>query len=143
MQKELVAEAQQPKTQAEVIIVFEPVAQNTVIRPMAQAVCMTHGGKDTSYTDTADHKEKTITLSDLYFLTLTTMVKGHNQLLDGHQVALAARKTPIRIRVDVNDVQIFVSRNTTLTQAMADFQQKISHQAPCSLNRETSSRQYE
>ena len=141
MKKEIADKTRQ--TQAGVTIVFEPVAQNTVIRPMAQAVCMARGGESIPYIDTADHKEKIITLSDLHFLTLTTKIKGHNQLLDGHQVALAAKKTPIQIRVDINDIQIFVSRNTTLTQAMADFYQKINPRHDCFLNRETPSRQHE
>ena len=130
-------------TQHPVAVVFRPVAQNTVIRPMAQAVCMAHGGEKIPYKDTTDHKEKEVNISDLHFLTLTTKINGHEQLLDGYRVALAAKQTPIQIRVDVNDVQVFVSRDTTLAGAMADFYQKVNPGYNYALNREAESRQHE
>jgi len=108
--------------------IFEPAAQNTVIRPMAQAVCITHGGETTSYIGTADHKEKVITLSDLRHLMLHTTIKGQKLTLDGYEVASMARHTPLRVRVDVNDVQILVSKETSVTQAMSNFHRKITTQ---------------
>ena len=41
-------------------VIFDPVAQNTIVRPMAQAVCLAQGGKPVEYVDTSDQKKKVI-----------------------------------------------------------------------------------
>ena len=132
-----------PVTKPKVTFVFDPVAQNTVIRPMAQAVCIAHGGETIPYTDTSDHEKKQITLSDLYYLTLTAKIGGRRQTLDGTHAAMMAKQMPVLVRVDVNDVQVFVSKETTLAQAMQDFHKKINSQYDYLLNREAPSRQRE
>ena len=38
-------------------LIFDPVAQNTIIRPLAEAVCITHVGRMTTYIDIADRKK--------------------------------------------------------------------------------------
>ena len=117
------------KVQKEITVFFNPPAQNTVIRPMAEAVCIVHGGESVQYIDTANHKEKSISLSDLQGLKLQSGIDEEHQSFDGYQMALKAKQTPVRICVNVNDVQVFVSRKTTVKQAMADFYRKIaSHQ---------------
>ena len=131
------------KTQSVITFIFTPVAQNTIIRPMAEAVCVAHGGETIRYVDTSDHKEKNITSSDLYFLTLETKINGRKQILDGRQVASMAKYRPIRIRVDVNDVQVFVSQDTTVTQAMNNFYRKITPKHDHILSRNSPSRQHE
>ena len=35
-------------------VIFEPVAQNTIVRPMAQAISLARGGEMVEYIDTAD-----------------------------------------------------------------------------------------
>ena len=40
--------------------IFRPVAQNTIIRPMAQAVCLMHGGKETKYVDEDVEKRESL-----------------------------------------------------------------------------------
>jgi len=135
--------AKKQENQPVTTFVFEPVAQNTVIRPMAQAVCIARGGETVPYTDTATHKEKSVALSDLYFLTLSTKADDRMLTWDGYQVALIAQHTPVQICVDVNDVQVFITRDTTVEQAMADFHQKITPRHDYFLNREPSSRQHE
>ena len=105
---------------------FDPVAQNTVIRPLAQAVCMAHGGEDVSYVDTADHKTKTITVHDLYYLTLQLPKNGKKINVDGNLVAFRAQHEDIAIRVNVNDVFVMVSRGTTVNGAMTEFKRKIA-----------------
>ena len=106
--------------------IFDPVAQNTVIRPLAQAVCMVRGGDDVQYVDTADHKTKTITAHDLYYLTLQLPKNGKKINVDGNLVAFRAQHEDISIRVNVNDVFVIVSRGTTVDGAMAEFKNKIT-----------------
>ena len=125
MQK-LAKQALKDNTDAGITVIFEPVAQNTVIRPMAEAVCIVQGGQPVRYIDTADHQEKDITISDLHGLILQSNAEACKKRLDGYEMALTAKKIPIRIRVDVNDVHIFVCRKTTVKQAMADFYKKIT-----------------
>ena len=107
----------------EMTVIFRPVAQNTVIRPMAEAVCIAHGGETVTYTDTSDHKEKKVSLSDLRRLMLQS---NDEQILDAYQVALKARQTPVLVRVEANDVHVLVSKQTSLAQAMTIFKQKIT-----------------
>ena len=128
----------QSETAPKLTVIFEPPAQNTVIRPMAEAVCIAQAGQTIPYTDTADHKEKSISLSDLHGVTLRANIKGQQQRLDGYEVALRAKEMPVRIRVDVNDVQVFISEKTTVTQAMNAFYRKIvSHRTPVSCKKST------
>ena len=104
--------------------IFTPVAQNTIIRPLAEAVCMARGGVPVEYTDTADHKEKKITPESLYFLTLQTSVNGRKTNIDGRTVAFQASYKPVQIQVNVNDVFVMISPKTTVAGAMAQYQKK-------------------
>ena len=108
--------------------IFRPVAQNTIIRPMAQAVCLMHGGKETKYVDPTDGKEKVITSFDVSYLRLETMVKGRKFLMDGNQVAFHAEHYPQKasIRTEINDVDVYIYPNTTVASAMEQFRRKIS-----------------
>ena len=113
------------KNKEQLTVIFRPVAQNTVVRPMAEAVCIAHGGETVPYTDTCDHKEKKVSLSDLHHLTIQSN-DDDEQRLDAYQVALKARQTPVLVRVEANDVKVLVSKQTTLAQAMAIFKQEIA-----------------
>ena len=104
--------------------IFTPVAQNTIIRPMAEAVCMVRGGETVTYVDTADHKEKKITSENLYFLTLQTSVNGKKVDIDGRTVAFQASHKPAQIQVNVNDVTVMISPKTTVAEAMAQYKRK-------------------
>ena len=106
--------------------IFTPVAQNTIIRPLAQAVCLARGGEDVSYVDTADHKTKVITSYDLSCLPLHILKKGKKVNVEGQMVAFRARYEDISIRVNINDVFVTVTRNTTVDDSMAEFQRKIA-----------------
>lgn len=111
--------------------VFTPVAQNTIIRPLAQAVCMVRGGETVEYTDTADHQKKTIDSADLYFLNLETKINGRKVDIDGTTVSFQARYKPARIRVNVNDVVVIVSRKTTVQSAMDQYKRKMQANLSC------------
>ena len=104
---------------------FEPVAQNTIIRPLAQAVCLARGGEDVSYVDTADHKTKVITDYDLSSLPLYMRKKGKMVKVEGQLVAFRARHEDISIHVLINDVFVIVTRQTTVNSAMAEFYRKM------------------
>ena len=105
---------------------FDPPAQNTIIRPVAEAVCILHGGETTSYVDTSDHKEKRITLNDLHFLSLQTQVNGQEKTIDGYKAALLARHNPLEIQVNINDIPVLISPKTTVTQAMNQYYRKYA-----------------
>ena len=49
------------RKEKEMNFIFRPVAQNTIIRPLAEAVCMMHGGEETPYVDPTDKKELLLT----------------------------------------------------------------------------------
>jgi len=105
--------------------IFTPVAQNTIVRPVAQAICIARGGEDVEYVDTADHKTKTITANDLYFLTLQLHRKDKKIAVDGGLVAFRAQHENISIRININDVFVTVSRISTVDGTMAQFRRKM------------------
>ena len=109
-------------------VIFEPVAQNTIIRPIAQAVCLAHGGQLVDYTDTSDHKRKSIDVRDLYFLRLQTTINKRKVDIDAAQIALKAEHEPILVQVNINDVQVLISQTTTVEQAMIQFYKKLKQQ---------------
>jgi len=106
-------------------VIFEPAAQNTIIRPMAQAVCIAQGGKDVDYIDTADHKKKTVGLENLSFLTVQARINKRDFNLNAYDVAMKAKHEPVLVQVNVNDVKVLVSPTTTVEQAMAQFHKKL------------------
>ena len=110
--------------------IFKPVAQNTIIRPLAQAVCLIHGGETTKYTDPEDHKEKVITSFDVSYLHFETIIKGRKVLMGGNQVAFHAKHYPQKasIKAKINDVDVYIYPTTTVSAAMEQFHQKISKQ---------------
>ncbi len=109
-------------------VIFKPVAQNTIIRPMAQAVSLVHGGEPVTYIDTADKKEKTITHNDLTWLDLTINVKDLEIPVEANLVAFRAKHGPVQVHVLVNDIIVKVISKTTVQQAMAQFRRKLSTQ---------------
>ena len=110
--------------------IFRPVAQNTIIRPMAQAVCLMHGGEETKYVDPTDGKEKVVTSFDGSYLHLESTVKGRKVLMDGNQVAFHAKHYPQKtsIKAEINDVDIYIYPTTTVEAAMEQFRRKINQQ---------------
>lgn len=106
-------------------VIFDPCAQNTIIRPMAQAICIARG-KPVEYEDPHSHEKKVITLNQLRFLDLTSVkVDNHNVNCDAYQVALIAQHgEPVQVQVNVNDVKVMIDAKTTPDQAMAQFHQK-------------------
>ena len=110
--------------------IFSPVAQNTIIRPLAEAVCMVQGGQPVKYIDTADHKEKQITLQDLSFLSVDVRVNRRAMSMNGDQVAFQARHKPIQIQVDINDIPVIISNKTTVEAAMAQYRRKFELKNP-------------
>ena len=108
---------------------FIPPAQNTIIRPLAQAVCIVQGGNPVKYIDTADHKEKEINLNNLYFVDVKTTINGRKTTLDGRTLAFQVRHgKSLQLHVDINDVDIVISKETSVEKAMAQFQKKLAVQ---------------
>lgn len=107
-------------------VIFTPCAQNTIVRPMAQAICLAKGGEPVEYVDTADHKTKTVTLDQLPFLDLKTKVKGKDVNVEADLVALRAHHEPILVQINVNDVEVMIDANTTVDQAMDQFRKKLN-----------------
>ncbi len=115
------------RKEKEMNYIFRPVAQNTIIRPLAQAVCMMHGGEDTPYIDPTDKKEKCITYNNLHMIFgLEITVNGHKRSIDGNLVAFQARHCPeARMQVEINDVFVYVTPTTTVQEALAQFHRKL------------------
>lgn len=114
------------RKEKEMIYTFKPVAQNTTIRPLAEAVCMMHGGEDTSYIDPTDKKEKCITYDRLHsIIGLEVVVNGQNRRIDGNLIAFQTRHNPdAKMHVEINDVVVNVTPTTTVQKAMAQFKRK-------------------
>lgn len=107
--------------------IFEPVAQNTVIYPFAQAISMTRGGRAVKYVDPVVQKEKVVGFDNLFFATLKTKIGGKMESVEAQEVALWARdRGPIQIQVNINDVAVMVSDKTTLEQAMNEFKRQLN-----------------
>ncbi len=107
-------------------VIFTPCAQNTIIRPMAQAICLANGGKPVEYVDTADHKRKTATLDQLHFFDLQTKKDGKVVDVTVDFVVTRAHLEPVQVQVNVNDVEVMIDAKTTPDQAMAQFHQKYN-----------------
>ena len=107
--------------------IFKPVAQNTIIRPLAEAICMMHGGQDTPYTDPTDKKEKCITYGNLHtIIGLETIVNGQKRRIEGNTIAFQARHYPeARMKVEINDVIVNVTPTTTVQEAFSQFRRKL------------------
>ena len=108
--------------------IFRPVAQNTIIRPLAEAVCMMHGGDDTPYVDPTDKKEKCITYDKLgTIIGLETIVNGKNRPVNGDLVAFHAKHCPEKttMKVEINDVFVNVTTATTVEGALSQFYRKL------------------
>ena len=124
-------------------VIFEPVAQNTVIRPMAEAICIVRGGDTIDYVDTATHEKKSIIFNDLSYLDVRKQDGDKWVNASAYQVALEARKIPTQVRVDVNDISVLITPETTLVQAMAQFKRKITVHNREMMQSSVPSRQYE
>ena len=109
-------------------VIFEPVAQNTIVRPMAQAISLARGGETVPYIDTADKKKKAVGMSDLSLMRLRAKIHGLETPMEANLVAFKARHEGIQVRVLVNDVVVNITAETTLDQAMAQFRKKLARQ---------------
>ena len=105
---------------------FKPVAQNTIIRPLAQAVCIMHGGKKTDYIDPTDHQKKSITPKDLWTISLEIIKNGKPITIDGELAAFQALHYPTEMKVQINDIPVVITTQTTVTEAMAQFKRKYN-----------------
>ena len=109
-------------------VIFDPVAQNTIVRPMAQAVCLAQGGKPVEYVDTSDQKKKVINEGDLTWLDLKVDIKGRQIPVSSSLVTLRSKYGAVQVLVLVNDVVVKVTSKTTVQQAMAQFHRKYAAQ---------------
>ena len=107
-------------------VIFDPVAQNTIVRPMAQAISLARGGEPVAYIDTSDKKKKVVDENNLAWLDLKMEVKGRQVSVDSNLVTFRARHEPIQVLVLVNDVTVRVTSKTTVQQAMAQFRRKYA-----------------
>ena len=109
-------------------LIFRPVAQNTIIRPIAQAVCMMNGGQNTKYVDPTDKKEKVIVDSDVAYLSLEARINGHKVPMYGYDVVFHTSHFPDQsyIKAEINDVFVYIRRSTTVEAAMKQFRKKIT-----------------
>ena len=117
-------------------VIFEPCAQNTIVRPMAQAICLANGGKPVEYEDPFRHEKMLVTLDQLHFLDLKTKSNGKDVNVEASLVALRALHEPVQVQVNVNDVEVMIDAKTTVAQAMDQFHKKlnqttcVAHKAP-------------
>ena len=107
-------------------LTYDPVAQETIIRPLAEAVCIVQGGKTITYKDPKNNKEGSVSLNDLYFLRLKNKVNSQDETVDGYLASFWARHNPLKIQVNVNDIPVLISPETTVTQAMNQFRRKYA-----------------
>ena len=105
---------------------FKPVAQNTIIRPLAQAVCIMHGGKKTDYIDPTDKQKKSITPKDLWTISLEITKNGKPVTIDGGLAAFQALHYSAEMKVEINDIPVVITPDTTVTEAMAQFRKKYN-----------------
>ena len=109
-------------------VIFKPVAQNTIIRPLAQAVSLVRAGETVTYIDSADKKEKNVSYEDLFYLDLKTIIKGRQVPVEANLVTFWAKHSSVQVLVLVNGVTVKVTSNTTVQQAMSQFHRKLSAQ---------------
>ena len=106
------------------IFIYNPPAQDTVVKPLAEAICLARGGQTVLYS--CNGQEGFVTFNDQLAFRVGMLKRADNgEEVNPQQVALMAQKQPVRIRVDVNDVHVMVSSETTIEQAMAQLRRKI------------------
>ena len=116
------------RKEKEMNFVFRPVAQNTIIRPLAEAVCMMHGGEEIPYTDPTDKKEKRITFEHLHMISgLEIITHGRKVPVSGDLIAFQARHDPekTKLKVEINDVFVDIAPCTTVIGALGQFHRKL------------------
>lgn len=117
----------------ETMILFEPEAQDSIIHPIAQAVCIARGGLPTKYVDSVNKTQRYITIHDLHFLNLKVRSNGKYIPLNASQVILKAKEQPLKIRLKINDVQLLISKNSDPQQVLKNFKRMLlkKHQNNC------------
>ncbi len=109
-------------------VIFEPVAQNTVVRPIAQAISLARGGAMVNYIDTSDKKRKAVDQQDLMWLDLKTNINGKQVPIKTDLVTFRAKHDSVEVLVLVNDITVKVTSQTTVHQAMNQFYKKLAVQ---------------
>ena len=106
-----------------ITLIYNPVAQDTVTRPMAQAICLARGGEPVKYTNRG--QEKVLFWDEQMALEIGPLERADNgEKVTPKQAVQMARSGDIQVRVDANDVQVLITRKTTVEQAIAQFKQK-------------------
>ena len=120
--------------------IYNPPAQDTVVRPLAEAVCLARGGQAVLYFYRG--QEGYVTLNEQLASRVGMLRRADNgEEVNPRQVAQIAQNQPIQIRVDVNDVHVIISARTTVEQAMKQFKRKLDYHFKRAVEARTALRQ--
>ena len=109
-----------------IMFIYNPPAQDTVVRPLAEAACLARGGQAVLYFHRG--QEGYVTLNDQLAMRVGMLQRADNgEKVGPREVAQIAQNQPIQIRVDVNDVHVIISAKTTVEQAMKQFKRKLDY----------------
>ena len=109
-----------------IMFIYNPPAQDTVVQPLAEAVCLARGCQAVLYFYRG--QEGYATLNDQLALRVGMLQRADNgEKVSPREVAQIAQNQPIQIRVDVNDVHVIISAKTTVEQAMKQFKRKLDY----------------
>ena len=106
-------------------IIFEPEAQDSIIYPIAQAVCIARGGIPTKYIDQVNKTKRYITIHNLHSLNLKVQSNGKYIPLNAYEVTLKAKEQPLKIHLKINDIQILISKNSDPQQVLKKFKRTL------------------
>ena len=121
------------KKKSKLEIWFEPDNGLSIACGLAQAVCMARGGAEVVYEDPNDHKKRTLAEDDLpLWKQLETQNPKHpvtrvfcaREITAGSVVAVA-QLFPVKIHVNLNEVDVVVEAKTTVEQAVDQYRQKL------------------
>jgi len=102
---------------------YSPCAQPTIARPMAEAVSLVQGGKPVKYFDTSYQQEREVNAYDLRMLNFENVkIDDKKVYMHGDALAMLARRADnILVNVNVNDIIIEISKDTTVDEAMTQY----------------------
>ena len=108
------------------ILFYDPPAQGSITLPLAQAICITRGGKPSPDLETPENHEL---LSNVKTDNVRLQTGGFGEPLKfftGREAEeMVHRGILVHIVVNINDVHLLINEKTTLEQALQRYHHKL------------------
>ena len=108
------------------ILFYTPPDRDNIALSLAEAICITHGGKPSPDLETPENKQllKQIKTDDIR-LQMGGFGEPQKYLLGSEAQEMAQRGSLVHIVVNIGEVHILINEKTTLKQALDRFNHKL------------------